>query len=326
MDTVRKPLASGLMEIMVPAVKRITSLLLQTKHAQMGQRGDQNVDKFRLPNVARVSIHSPLRYPGGKSRWYFYIKKWILKTQPSILLEPFAGGAHVGLAVAIEEWGRRNVEKVILVELDDQVAAVWKTILSEDAEWLTNQIQKFEMNRSNVRRVIKEKDKSTRHRAFAMIVQNRISRGGITTSGSGWLKYGENDKGLKSRWYPDTLSDRIERINRFNESIEFIHGDAFELWPEYLDRSEVASFVDPPYPVKSERLYKHNEVNHEKVFRLFDKSVGSSIMTYGKSDMAIKLVNNFDLEYVNIVVSNTHNKKTEEMIIGKGLDWLSNLK
>jgi len=40
-------------------------------------------------------------------------------------------------------------------------------------------------------------------------VKNRVNRGGILAPGAGMIKQGEKGKGLKSRWYPETLKRRI---------------------------------------------------------------------------------------------------------------------
>ncbi|MFQ5641297.1 MAG: DNA adenine methylase [bacterium] len=68
----------------------------------------------RAPNVASVPQYSPLRYPGGKTWLYPFVKRWLFHKKDKILIEPFAGGASVGLAAAIENC----VKHVILVEKD----------------------------------------------------------------------------------------------------------------------------------------------------------------------------------------------------------------
>ena len=49
---------------------------------------------------------------------------------------------------------------VTMVELDDQVAAVWQTILSKDAEWLAEEIIKFEMTAEAVREILSNEPSS----------------------------------------------------------------------------------------------------------------------------------------------------------------------
>jgi DNA adenine methylase len=88
---------------------------------------------FDLPqdyivNVSRVSQRSPFRYPGGKTWLIPRIYNWLGKKdpKPAELIEPFSGGAIVGLTAAFENL----VDHVTLVELDDQVAAVWENIIA----------------------------------------------------------------------------------------------------------------------------------------------------------------------------------------------------
>ena len=55
-------------------------------------------------NVSSVPQRSPFRYPGGKTWLVPYIRDWLgsKRTQPSRLIEPFAGGAIVSLTAAFE--------------------------------------------------------------------------------------------------------------------------------------------------------------------------------------------------------------------------------
>src|SRR5437667_3530211 len=95
------------------------------------QAGTLNVSKNRYGAEKTKSYwtintqHSPFRYPGGKTWLVPHIRQWLasLPKRPSEFIEPFAGGGIVSLTVAIE----RLADTVIMVELDDQVAAVWQT-------------------------------------------------------------------------------------------------------------------------------------------------------------------------------------------------------
>ncbi len=59
----------------------------------------------QVVNVASVPQRSPLRYPGGKTWLVPYIRQWLYSRQPrpQKLIEPFAGGASVGLTAAFED-------------------------------------------------------------------------------------------------------------------------------------------------------------------------------------------------------------------------------
>jgi len=278
---------------------------------------------LQLPNVAKVSVYSPFRYPGGKSRWYFFIKRWVRATSPKLFVEPFAGGAHAGLTVAIEDWPGNEVEKVVLIERDPDVAAVWKTILGNRSEWLREKILNFEMSLSAAEEAVSKREKSVRHRALATMIRNRAIRGGLITPDSGWLNKGEKDKGLNSRWYPETLSERIRKINEVSNIIEFIHGDAFAEWDTFLSERKAAHFIDPPYPNSGTRLYKFSDVKCERVFNTSKEIDGDYLITYESTDRILDICERLNMEHQKVSVKNANHDSKEELLIGKYLKWAS---
>ena len=94
------------------------------------------LDTTQIVNVASVAQRSPFRYPGGKTWLVPFIVQWLINKpkRPADFIEPFAGGAIVGLTVAFE----RLADHVTFVELDEQVASVWKTIIYGDYQWLAD--------------------------------------------------------------------------------------------------------------------------------------------------------------------------------------------
>ena len=80
-----------------------------------------------IVNIASVPHRSPFRYPGGKTWLVPRVRQWLASTpRPQELIEPFAGGAIVGLSVLFENL----VDQLLLVELDEDVAAVWSIVLN----------------------------------------------------------------------------------------------------------------------------------------------------------------------------------------------------
>jgi DNA adenine methylase len=217
-----------------------------------------------------VPHRSPFRYPGGKTWLIPRIRQWIasLPNRPAELFEPFAGGGIVGLTVAFE----RLANRVTLVELDEDVAAVWQTILGENGTWLADQIAAFDLTPENVKQLLELTNLSLRQRAFRTIVKNRVNRGGILAPGAGMLKHGEKGKGIASRWYPTTLQKRVLDIVAIRERITFIHIDGMEIIRQNSERDDVVWFIDPPYTAGGKkagrRLYTHSEVDHEGLFAL----------------------------------------------------------
>ncbi len=277
-------------------------------------------------NVASVPQRSPFRYPGGKTWLVPRIRQWLksLPEKPSKFIEPFAGGAIIGLTVAFEQLAR----VVILVERDEQVAAVWHTIINtkEGAKWLADQIVAFPLNFDSAQTLLSSSKRSIKDIAFHTIVQNRINHGGILAPGAGMLKHGENGKGVLSRWYPETLRKRILDIASIKNVIRFIRGDGFEEIRKNARRSNAVFFIDPPYTASSKkagtRLYKYHQVDHELLFRLADRIEGDFLMTYDDADevRALALKHRFETRLVSM--SSTHHTTMNELIIGRDLSWV----
>ncbi len=292
----------------------------ELKEPTLAYRTAEDVEITEPVNVASVPKRSPFRYPGGKTWLVPYTRSWLAhKPNPvGILVEPFAGGGIIGLTAGFE----RLAEHVVLVERDPNVAAVWHTILGGQAKWLADQILNFDLTHENVTAVLRREPASQRERAFAVILRNRVQRGGIMAEGAGLVKTGENGRGLNSRWYPETLARRIKEIAAVRERFSFIEGDAFEVIRRYADDENAAFFVDPPYTVASKRLYLHWDVDHHELFGLIAKVRGDAILTYDNTREIASLASEFDFETQAIAMKNTHHAKMTELLIGKDLSWL----
>jgi DNA adenine methylase len=273
-------------------------------------------------NVATVRQLSPFRYPGGKTWLVPRIRAWLHRQQPEEFIEPFAGGGIVSLSVAAESLAQR----VTMVELDEQVAAVWQTILNDNqGEWLAKQIIEFDLSLESLRKELARPPASTRERAFQTILKNRTHHGGILAAGAAPLKHGENGKGVKSRWYAETLRARILALAKLRERINFIAGDGLEVIKQNLNRSEAAFFIDPPYTAAGKRagrrLYNHHELDHEELFDLMAQTSGDFLMTYDNASGVWELARRHGFDCEPVAMKNTHHTEMTELLIGRNLGW-----
>ncbi|MHB1157130.1 MAG: DNA adenine methylase [Phycisphaerales bacterium] len=277
-------------------------------------------------NVASVPQRSPFRYPGGKTWLVPRIRQWLTSiNRPTVLVEPFAGGAIVGLTAAFEELASH----VILVEMDKQVAAVWQTILGGDGDWLADRILSFDLTHENARATLAQGGGDIREQAFRTILKNRTFHGGILAPGATFIKHGENGKGLKSRWYAQTLANRIMAISRIRDRFTFVCGDGIEVMREYARRSSAAFFIDPPYTAggangkrAGTRLYSHHELDHEQLFATADHVLGDVLLTYDDSPDVRELASRHSFDVECIAMKNTHHARMTELLIGKHLAWV----
>lgn len=275
--------------------------------------------KEAVVNVASVPQRSPFRYPGGKTWLIPVFRKWMRQfdARQTLFIEPFVGGGIVSLTVAFENLA----QKIIMVELDEEIAVVWQTILNGANQWLAEEIVQFNLSLSNIQRVLDKKEKSVAETAFATILKNRVFHGGIMAKGSGLIKNGENGKGLSSRWYPDTLKKRISAINFVKHKIEFIQGDAFEVMEKHMENSLAVFFIDPPYTVAGKRLYTHYDIDHERLFDLSSRIKGNFLITYDDTPEVRNWAEKYDLPYRSIPMKTTHHLEKNELLIANKLDW-----
>jgi len=270
-------------------------------------------------NVASVPMRSPFRYPGGKTWFVPYARRWLRTLGRDItLIEPFAGGGIVSLTAGFENLAR----SMIMVEKDEDIGAVWRTVLGGEAKWLAEQIMNFEMSPDSIKAMLTERPTSLRQRAFITILKNRLHHGGILAHGAGLMKNGENGKGLRSRWYPGTLRKRIMDIAGLGGKIKFIQGDGLAVIKKELNRSDAAFFIDPPYTKAGRRLYKYHEIDHQKLFDLAQHLNGDFLMTYDDAPEIEDLALRTGFVVERVVMKTTHHLKKYELVIARHLEWL----
>lgn len=278
----------------------------------------------RIVNVASVPQRSPFRYPGGKTWLVPRVREWLLaqSTRPSDFIEPFAGGGIVSLTVAFEHLA----EHVTMIELDDQVSAVWRAIFGDERVWLAEQIVSFDFTSENVRDVLSQTPATLREKAFQTLLKNRVNRGGILAPGAGVSKHGENGKGLASRWYPETLRRRILDIGTIDNRVTFVEGNGLEALRQHACQVNAVFFIDPPYTAAGKkagsRLYRHSELDHDELFRVAGTLKGDFLMTYDDTSEVRHLAERHGFSTEVVAMKNTHHAKMTELLIGRSLNWL----
>ncbi|MBN2089022.1 DNA adenine methylase [candidate division KSB1 bacterium] len=275
-------------------------------------------------NVASIPHRSPFRYPGGKTWFVPFFRNWMINhfPRPEIIIEPFAGGGVISLTALFEDLA----SQALMVEIDDEIAAVWQSVVDGHAEWLAKKIINFNLTTETVIREISQPYQDIREKAFQTILKNRTFHGGILADGVGFTKQGENSKGIRSRWYPVTLARRFKNLDFVADRITFLQRDGLDVIKEYSQRDDVVFFIDPPYTAggkkAGKRLYRHFAIDHEHLFTLCGNIKGDFLMTYDNADEVKKLARNYGFQMRLVPMKNTHNTIMEELVIGKNLSCM----
>ena len=294
---------------------------LQTK--MFVDDGDAEIRQSPV-NVASVPQRSPFRYPGGKTWFVPTFRRWLQSAdvRPSVLVEPFAGGGIISLTAICEGL----VDRAVMIELDEDVAAVWTVIVEGQAEQLAKRILTFSLTLENVQEALTKPILSVQDRAFKTILKNRTFHGGILAAGSGLIKSGEAGRGLASRWYPETLARRLASLHIVRHKLTVLTGDAFELTAPYINDAKAAFFIDPPYSAggknAGKRLYTHFDLDHTRLFDLCSDMKGDFLMTYDNADEVKKMASERLFQTRLIAMKNTHHAEMTELVVGKNLSWM----
>jgi len=265
-------------------------------------------------NVASVPQRSPLRYPGGKTWLVPHIRHWLAEPSP-LLVEPFVGGGIVSLTAVMEGLA----DRALMVDLDRDVAAFWRAALMHGDD-LARRVLEFPVSRPAIEELEQRTPETVLDHGFRTLVLNRTRRGGVLAPGASLTRHGENGNGVASRWYPQTLADRLAQIAAHADRLTFCEGDGLAVLELTARIDGVRLFVDPPYTGRGgkragTRLYAHNAVCHRRIFDALAASGCDFLMTYDCSSEILDLVSEHGFEAVTVAMKNTHHNRIPELVI-----------
>jgi len=201
-----------------------------------------------------MTIKSPLRYPGGKSRAITQIEKH-LPSSFDELREPFVGGGSVFLSIR----QTHPQTRIWINDLNHDLYCFWKTAQT-DTQRLAQAVAKikdecrngqelFEQMRRNLHADISEFE-----RAVRFFVMNRISFSGTVDSG------GYSELAFHARFTHSSIK-RLLRLEPLLQNIRITNLDYKSVIHE--PGADTLIFLDPPYLAATKsRLYGRNGSLH----------------------------------------------------------------
>lgn len=206
----------------------------------------------------RLVHFTPLRYPGGKGKLAAYVKEIIRtnKLYDGEYVEPYAGGAAIGLELLFQEY----VTKIHINDLNGAVYSFWKAVLN-DTEELCRLIKSTRLTVASwdrQKRIFSNpRDHSYVKVGFATFFLNRTNRSGILNGG---IIGGRDQTGpwkIDARYNADELIFRVESIAKMRSRIRLTRSDALAMlrfglpkWPK-----NTLIYLDPPYYERGRELY-----------------------------------------------------------------------
>lgn len=245
-----------------------------------------------------MTTRTPLRYPGGKSRLTGFIKMVMdeNKLTGGEYAEPYAGGA----GVAINLLSSGHASRVHINDLSPAVFAFWKSVFDQPDE-LCQLIRDTPVTMAtwHQQKVLFDnaKDLSTLELGFATFFLNRTNRSGILEGGVIGGKKQAGKWKVDVRYHKDNLCLKIETISTFADQVSLYHLDAEKflglVCPKLPKKALI--FLDPPYYVKSDRLYQnlYSPADHARIARKVRKLSKSWVISYDDVPEVRKLYRGF---------------------------------
>jgi len=264
--------------------------------------------------------YSPLRYPGGKSKLSPHIKDLICKNdlEGCQYVEPYAGGAGVALYLLLEGW----VSKVHINDADIAIYSFWKSLVEHSDELLSFiDNVKVDMDTWHEKKYILENSSlfETKELGFATFFLNRTNRSGILKGGVIGGKEQKGNYKLDARFNKSNLLERIKKIADKANSIAVSNSDAASLLMEVKsnDTKEVIVYLDPPYYVKGQGLYRnyYNHDDHLHIMNVLSSSDFKWVVSYDNNEQIKNMYANFRQVEYTLKYSAQFKSEGKEVII-----------
>lgn len=219
---------------------------------------------------------SPLRYPGGKSQLYRFVKNVIEQNRihAPIYVEPFAGGAGLAIELLLKE----NVQSIIINDFDRAIFSFWYSVLNETDNFINLVINtpiNIEEWERQKRIYNNQQIYSTLEIGFSTFFLNRTNHSGIIKGGP-ISREGDKKYPLGCRYNKTDLIEKIRRISNLRDRIHLFNYDAVyfirQIMPNYA-ADQLFTFFDPPYYKQGKKLYT-NFYSHDDHIELSEAIKG----------------------------------------------------
>jgi len=263
---------------------------------------------------------SPLRYPGGKTQLYKFVRNIIEMNAISrtIYVEPFAGGA--GLAIELLLNG--DVESIIINDFDKAIYNFWRSVLYDTHNFITL----IENTPINIAEWEKQKEiynnqqnHSILEVGFATFFLNRTNRSGIIKGGP--ISRGDGAKyKLDCRYNKSGLINKIRRISSVKDKVNLYNYDAVYFIKHVLPNFPIEQlfiFFDPPYYKQGKNLYTnfYDHDDHKELCYAI-KGIFQSrwITTYDYNENIAKLYEDLPTKIYQLQYSANRKRKEKEFL------------
>ena len=239
-----------------------------------------------------------------------------MRARPQRLVEPFAGGAGVGLSALM--WG--FVDELLLVELDAELAHFWQVVFGPDAWELADRVSRVP-TRAAGRQLASLDGGDEVERALQTLLKLRLKHNGILKASAGWAP----DSPEAIRRWPVTVRNvaaRIRNLSLRRASVSVVCGDGALVLRDLGRDRRAAFFIDPPYPGAGQDLYEHWRLDHEQLMSAADGLYGEFLMTHEDTEVIQAMASRQRFGVAQVARANSQGVAGTELLISRDLRWL----
>lgn len=264
--------------------------------------------------------HTPLRYPGGKTRLFPYVSE-IFRCNNIInghYVEPYAGGAGLAISLLISA----EVRYLHLNDLDYSIYSLWHSILYNSKK-LCAYIESVDicMNEWEKQKEIqKNKKKHTELEVgISTLFLNRTNRSGILKGGVIGGKEQTGNYKIDARFNKNDLIRKVKLIAFYKSKISLHNLDAVKFIKEEVSNLPLNTLVnlDPPYYNKGQALYQnfYEHSDHINISKIMSSLEQYWIVTYDNVEPIRELYKAYSPIEYSLSYSVQKNYRGKEVLI-----------
>lgn len=253
---------------------------------------------------------SPITWPGGKAKHFDKIKQFLPKDM-KIFIEPFCGGASVGLNIIQQQLARI----VYFNDLNTDLINFWKNINNINIEKIS------QISYPNVK-TIEELQQKLKELNFNDSEKFLINNA-LTFNGNAWGTY--TDLRLKQNFNGNKIKKVLAIQNLLNNfylsnetSYYFYNQDYKNIINLFGNDKDIVWYLDPPYFYNKGKPYQHSKINFQELKTYLLKIKGRWILSIDNSLVIKELFQEFNIYQFEwfYTSTNCHSKKLK---LGKEL-------
>jgi DNA adenine methylase len=265
-------------------------------------------------------MQSPLRYPGGKSDFsktaFDIVTRCGLTGSP--IIEPYAGSAAVSISLLEAD----AVSSATLIERDPLVYGFWAALLEKTDQLIERfidlPISLETWHKFRPLLAIDKPDKSNiLDLGLAGLFFNRSNFSGILNGGPIGGLGQKSIYSIDCRTNKDDIICRLLAIATMADRINVKFGDAVSFIKKARRTTSSFFYIDPPYFVKGEMLYRHSYklLEHKALAKALSSAKFPWMLSYDVHHVIEFLYEDFHVRKVKFQYSARSPKNHDELLV-----------